>query len=183
ARLGKKDGSGAHASHRRSRTALVGGGGARLTIPPQALCVHTAAQRPRAVGRSCHSGPMTQTPPGPDSGATASPRPALAATAAQTTAENPWPLRQLSVKVGEYVARMSPLWVEGEIVQLNRRPGAGLSFMTLRDVDVDMSFSVPVREHVLRALPVEPVPGARVVVHAKPTFWTKRGSLQLEADD
>ena len=126
---------------------------------------------------------MTQTSPEPDAGGAAVPRPALAPTAAQTTAENPWPLRQLSVKVGEYVARMSPLWVEGEIVQLNRRPGAGLSFMTLRDVDVDMSFSVPVREHVLRALPVEPVAGARVVVHAKPTFWTKRGSLQLEADD
>lgn len=107
----------------------------------------------------------------------------LAPTAAQTTAENPWPLRQLSVKVGEYVARMSPLWVEGEIVQLNRRPGSGLSFMTLRDIEVDMSFSVPIREHVLRTLPVEPVPGARVVVHAKPTFWTRRGSLQLEADD
>jgi len=126
---------------------------------------------------------MTQTSPGPTEDGTSTPRPALATTAAQTTAENPWPLRQLSVKVGEYVARMSPLWVEGEIVQLNRRPGAGLSFMTLRDVDVDMSFSVPVREHVLRALPVEPVPGARVVIHAKPTFWSKRGSLQLEADD
>jgi len=113
----------------------------------------------------------------------AAPRPEPAATAAETTPENPWPLRQLSVKVGEYVSRMSPIWVEGQIVQLNRRPGAGLSFMTLRDVDVDMSFSVPVREHVLRSLPVEPVPGARVVVHAKPTFWTKRGSLQLEADD
>ncbi len=113
----------------------------------------------------------------------AAPRPAPAATAAETTPENPWPLRQLSVKVGEYVSRMSPIWVEGQIVQLNRRPGAGLSFMTLRDVDVDMSFSVPVRENVLRSLPVEPVPGARVVVHAKPTFWTKRGSLQLEADD
>ncbi len=107
----------------------------------------------------------------------------LAATAAQTTPENPWPLRQLSVKVGEYVARMSPLWVEGEMVQLNRRPGSGLAFMTLRDVDVDMSFSVPIREHVLRALTVELVPGARVVIHAKPTFWTKRGSLQLEADE
>ncbi|MGP9538897.1 exodeoxyribonuclease VII large subunit [Brachybacterium sp. AOP43-C2-M15] len=126
---------------------------------------------------------MTQTSPEPGADAAAAPRPAPAATAAQTTAENPWPLRQLSVKVAEYVARMSPLWVEGEIVQLNRRPGAGLSFMTLRDIDVDMSFSVPVREHVLRALPVEPVPGARVVVHAKPTFWSKRGSLQLEADD
>eukprot|EP01135_Chromosphaera_perkinsii_P008409 Nk52_evm1s1336 gene=Nk52_evmTU1s1336 len=113
----------------------------------------------------------------------AAPRPALAPTAAQTTPENPWPLRQLSVKVGEYVARMAPLWVEGQIVQFNRRPGSGMSFMTLRDVDVDMSFSVPVRETVLRGLATEPVPGARVVVHAKPTFWSKRGSLQLEADD
>ena len=86
------------------------------------------------------------------------------------------------MKVGEYIARMSPLWVEGEIVQLNRRPGSGMSFMTLRDIDVDMSFSVPIREHVLRTLPIEPVAGARVVVHAKPTFWTRRGSLQLEAD-
>ncbi|MGO2362235.1 MAG: exodeoxyribonuclease VII large subunit, partial [Brachybacterium tyrofermentans] len=126
---------------------------------------------------------MTETSSVQEAGDGDAPRPAPAATAAQTTAENPWPLRQLSVKVGEYVARMSPLWVEGEIVQLNRRPGAGLSFMTLRDIDVDMSFSVPIREHVLRALPIEPVAGARVVVHAKPTFWTKRGSLQLEADD
>ncbi len=107
----------------------------------------------------------------------------LAATAAQTTPDNPWPLRLLSVKVGEYVGRMSPIWVEGELVQLNRRPGSGLAFMTLRDVDVDMSFSVPVRENVLRALSIDLVPGARVVIHAKPTFWTKRGSLQLEADD
>ena len=107
----------------------------------------------------------------------------LAATAAATTPENPWPLRLLSVKVGEYVARMSPLWVEGELVQFNRRPGSGLAFMTLRDVDVDMSFSVPVREHVLRALTIDLVPGARVVIHAMPTFWTKRGSLQLEADE
>ncbi|MCT1429537.1 exodeoxyribonuclease VII large subunit [Brachybacterium muris] len=116
-------------------------------------------------------------------GTAAAARRTLAPTAAQTTAENPWPLRQLSVKVGEYIARMSPLWVEGEIVQLNRRPGSGMSFMTLRDIDVDMSFSVPIREHVLRTLPIEPVSGARVVVHAKPTFWTRRGSLQLEADD
>ncbi|WP_193103333.1 exodeoxyribonuclease VII large subunit [Brachybacterium sp. FME24] len=126
---------------------------------------------------------MSETTSAQDAGGAETPRPAPAPTAALTTAENPWPLRQLSVKVGEYVARMSPLWVEGEIVQLNRRPGAGLSFMTLRDIDVDMSFSVPIREHVLRSLPIEPVAGARVVVHAKPSFWTKRGTLQLEADD
>src|SRR5699024_218984 len=183
ARLGKKDGSGAHASHRRSGSTLVGGRWGKTHHPSTGRAHPQRPRRRSAVRCSCQSGPMTQTSPEPGTDGDAAPRPALAATAAQTTAENPWPLRQLSVKVGEYVARMSPLWVEGEIVQLNRRPGSGLSFMTLRDIDVDMSFSVPVREHVLRALPVEPVPGARVVIHAKPTFWTKRGTLQLEADD
>src|SRR5690606_14170762 len=191
--LGKEDGSGAHASHRRRPAPEAAGRGARVTNPPQGGDIHCRCLPVRAMsaGRG-RVDPMTQTTPDPGgagegaevTGAPAAgARPPLAATAAQTTAENPWPLRQLSVKVGEYVARMSPLWVEGEIVQLNRRPGAGLSFMTLRDIDVDMSFSVPIREHVLRSLPVEPVPGARVVVHAKPTFWSKRGSLQLEADD
>ncbi|MGY5766658.1 exodeoxyribonuclease VII large subunit [Brachybacterium sp. DNPG3] len=133
---------------------------------------------------------MSQTLPEPDripgsgpSGGEPAEARALAPTAAQTTAENPWPLRQLAVKVREYIERMSPIWVEGQIVQLNRRPGSGMAFMTLRDADVDMSFSVPVRERVLKGLPMEPVAGSRVVVHARPTFWTKRGSLQLEADD
>src|SRR5699024_12232733 len=63
------------------------------------------------------------------------------------------------------------------------RTGAGLSGVPRRNGDVDVSLSVPVRQCVLRGLAIDPVPGARVVVHAKPTFWTKRGSLQLEADD
>lgn len=108
-------------------------------------------------------------------------RPPLAATAAETTADNPWPLRKLSVNVRDYVARMSAIWVEGEVVQFNRRPGAGLAFLTLRDIEVDMSFSVPIREKVLRTMTVDLVPGARVVVNAKPVFWASRGSLQLEA--
>jgi exodeoxyribonuclease VII large subunit len=45
--------------------------------------------------------------------------------AADTTAEQPWPVRLLSMKIGEYVEKMSTLWVEGQVVQLNRRPGAG----------------------------------------------------------
>lgn len=154
-----------------------------MVIPTAGRDAHLSHRRATVVAMSDFS----TVPGGADGtaggGTAAAARRTLAPTAAQTTAENPWPLRQLSVKVGEYIARMSPLWVEGEIVQLNRRPGSGMSFMTLRDIDVDMSFSVPIREHVLRTLPIEPVSGARVVVHAKPTFWTRRGSLQLEADD
>lgn len=107
----------------------------------------------------------------------------LAATAAETTPENPWPVRLLSVNVRDYINRMSPLWVIGELVQVNMRRGAGLHFLTLRDTDTDASFTVPVRENVLQQSGMEPTQGATVVVRCKPTFWSKRGTLQLEASD
>ena len=112
---------------------------------------------------------------------------ALAPRANLTTADNPWPLRLLSSKIDEYVARMTHVWVEGQVVQLNRRPGAGMQFLTLRDTEADMSLNVAVYSRVVAAIetglgaPLEV--GARVVVHARPTFWAKRGSLQLQADD
>ena len=105
----------------------------------------------------------------------------LPPTARDTTASAPWPVRTLSMKISDYVDKMSPLWVEGQIVQLNRRPGLRTAFLTLRDTDVDMSLSVAIPTGALDAMPSPPQQGARVVVHAKPTFWTKRGTLQLEA--
>lgn len=105
----------------------------------------------------------------------------LPATARDTTAQSPWPVRTLSMKISDYVDKMSPLWVEGQIVQLNRRAGMSWAYLTLRDTDVDMSLSVSIPVPALDALAAPPEAGARVVVHAKPTFWTKRGSLQLEA--
>lgn len=119
--------------------------------------------------------------PGQPTGATP-PRAPLAAKAAETTAENPWPVRLLSAKISDYIDRMAPLWVEGQIVQLNRRPGAGMAFLTLRDTDSDMSLPVSVYAKVLDSVGAPLEEGAHVVVHAKPTFWTKRGSFQLQAD-
>ena len=101
--------------------------------------------------------------------------------ASDTTAEDPWPLRLLSLKISDYVDKMSVLWVEGQVVQVRRRPGQATAYLTLRDVDVDMSLNVTVRTTTLDAMPAPLAEGARVVVQAKPTFWTKRGSLQLDA--
>lgn len=101
--------------------------------------------------------------------------------AADTSAERPWPLRLLSMKITDYVDRMSPVWVEGQLIQLNRRPGTRSCFVTLRDPDVDMSMTVTVPVVVLDRMPISE--GSRVVVHAKATYWSKRGTLQLEARD
>ena len=90
-------------------------------------------------------------------------------------------MRLLSMKIADYVDKMSSLWVEGQVVQVSRRPGQSTAYLTLRDPDVDMSLNVTIRTTTLDALPVPLAEGARVVVQAKPTFWTKRGTLQLSA--
>ncbi|HZY00941.1 MAG TPA: exodeoxyribonuclease VII large subunit [Dermatophilaceae bacterium] len=109
-----------------------------------------------------------------------SPKP-LPERAADTTAEDPWPVRLLSLKIADYVDKMSALWVEGQVVQVSRRPGQSTAYLTLRDPDVDMSLNVTIRTTILDALSAPLAEGARVVVQAKPTFWTKRGTLQLSA--
>ena len=101
--------------------------------------------------------------------------------AADTTAEHPWPVRLLSLRIGEYVEKMSTLWVEGQVVQLTRRPGARTAYLTLRDPDVDMSLSVSIHVNALDAMPGPLSDGARVVLQAKPAFWSQRGSLVLDA--
>ncbi|GAA0294582.1 exodeoxyribonuclease VII large subunit [Kineococcus aurantiacus] len=107
--------------------------------------------------------------------------------AGETTAENPWPVRLLAAKMDAYIARMPWTWVEGQVVQVNDRPGASVVFVTLRDADTDMSLPVTITRRVLgrlrETLPDGLAHGTRVVVHAKPEFFAKRGSLSLAADD
>lgn len=108
---------------------------------------------------------------------------ALPPTAGQTSAEHPWPVRLLTMKISDYVAKMPQVWVEGQVVQATRRPGTTTAYLTLRDTDVDMSLPVSAHVRLLDALPGGLAEGARVVVRASPEFWTKRGVLQLQATD
>jgi exodeoxyribonuclease VII large subunit len=115
-------------------------------------------------------------------GATPAPRD-IPATAGETTAERPWPVRLLTAKLTDYLARAPALWVEGQVVQVVRRPGQATCYLTLRDTDVDMSFQVTLNARVLEGLAAPLVDGAHVVVHARPQLWPRRGSLSLAADD
>jgi exodeoxyribonuclease VII large subunit len=104
------------------------------------------------------------------------------ATAGETTPERPWPVRLLSARLNDYLAKAPSVWLEGQIVQVTRRPGQNWVYLTLRDPDVDMSFDATVSRRVLDALATPLADGARVVVHAKPSFYARRGSLSLALD-
>lgn len=104
----------------------------------------------------------------------------LPARALETTAERPWPVRVLSQKITAYIDRMPWVWVEGQVVQVNQR--GGTTYLTLRDTATDMSLPVSAPTRALAASEGVVADGSHVVIHAKPTFWPKRGSFQMTAD-
>ncbi|MEU8568233.1 exodeoxyribonuclease VII large subunit, partial [Streptomyces pathocidini] len=56
--------------------------------------------------------------------------------------EEPIPVGRVSRLIGGWIDRLGAVWVEGQITQLSRRPGAGVVFLTLRDPAHDISLSV-----------------------------------------
>jgi exodeoxyribonuclease VII large subunit len=97
----------------------------------------------------------------------------------QTTAEKPAPVRVIANAVSGWIDRLGPVWVEGQIAQLTRRPTA--VWLTLRDPLAEVSVSVSCRREIFDSLPVPPTEGARVVVLAKLDYYLPRGTLSLVA--
>ncbi|TDB77212.1 exodeoxyribonuclease VII large subunit [Micromonospora sp. KC721] len=103
--------------------------------------------------------------------------------APRSTPEEPWPVRVVSQKVGAWIARLGWVWVDGQVAQISRRPGASTVFLTLRDPSADLSLTVTTNRDVLDSGAPELREGARVVLHAKPEFYAARGTLSLRADE
>lgn len=100
-----------------------------------------------------------------------------------STAEQPWPVRVVSTKIMDWINRLGSIWVEGEITQLNARPGTRTAFIVLRDPSADMSLSITCSPTLLRDSPVPLSEGSRVVVFGKPTFYTGRGTISLRVTE
>jgi exodeoxyribonuclease VII large subunit len=101
----------------------------------------------------------------------------------RSTADEPWPVRVVSQKVGAWISRLGWVWVDGQVAQINRRPGASVVFLTLRDPSADLSLTVTTNRDVLDLGAPDLEEGARVVLHAKPEFYPARGTLSLRADE
>ncbi len=105
----------------------------------------------------------------------------LAGMAVNTSAEEPIPVGEVSRLIGGWIDRLGAVWVEGQITQLSRRPGAGVVFLTLRDPSYDISLTVTCFRAVFDRIADTVTEGARVVVHAKPEWYAPRGQLSLRA--
>lgn len=107
----------------------------------------------------------------------------LARMALQTSPEAPLPVGDVSRLIGGWIDRLGAVWVEGQITQLSRRPGAGVVFLTLRDPSHDISVSVTCFRQVFDRIADVVTEGARVVVLAKPEWYAPRGQLSLRATE
>jgi exodeoxyribonuclease VII large subunit len=100
-----------------------------------------------------------------------------------TSPEQPWPVRTVARKIADWIHRLGTVWVEGQLTQISARPGAGTSFLTLRDPSADISLTLTCSTALLRAMDPPLTDGSRVVVHGKPTYFVGRGTLSLRVDD
>jgi len=98
----------------------------------------------------------------------------------ESSSEEPLPVRVVSESIGEYIGRLGPVWVEGEVAEITRRPGSQMAFIRLKDTSVDMSLQVTCHRSILEA--IDPLPeNARIVAYAKVNWYAVRGTLSLMA--
>ena len=99
----------------------------------------------------------------------------------ESSSDSPASVKVVTEAIKEYVDRLGPIWIEGEISELNERSGV-MAFIRLRDPSADMSLSIMCHKSVIAA--AQPLPAnARVVLYAKPTWYTKNGSLTFSAQE
>lgn len=115
--------------------------------------------------------------PAPSAGAAST----VPATAAETSPDAPWPLHLLSEKLKAHIERAPAAWVEGQVIELNRR--ASMCYITLRDVDSEVSLSLSVYGTVMDRVSSPLERGSRVVARLRPDFWVKTGRLSMQTID
>ena len=98
-----------------------------------------------------------------------------------TTPESPAPVRTVSMLLGEWIGRLGAIWIDGQIAQISRRPGMRTAWITLRDVEADLSLSVVVDTSALDVVTPPVSEGQRVIVYGRPEFYSGRGQLQIRA--
>lgn len=101
--------------------------------------------------------------------------------ALETGPDSPVPVRTVSRMLGEWIGKLGAIWVEGEVAEYRERPRARMQFLVLRDTEADVSLSVVADSELVGRMDPPLAAGQRLIVWARPEFWSGRGSLQLRA--
>jgi exodeoxyribonuclease VII large subunit len=99
-----------------------------------------------------------------------------------STPERAWPVREIAVKLRDYIARLGRVWIEGQVVEVSRRSGSQV-YLTVRDIDADSSVSVVISSGLDRAMKPPLAAGQRVLLNVQCEFWMKQGRLMLRAGE
>ncbi len=99
------------------------------------------------------------------------------------SAENPYPVRAVAVRVAGWIDRLGTVWVEGQLAQITMRNDSRTVFMVLRDPAADMSLTVTCPRDLVLNAPVKLAEGTQVVVCGKPSFYTVRGTFSLRLSE
>ena len=76
--------------------------------------------------------------------------------------ESPLAVHSVSTMIGEYIGRLGTIWIEGQLAEVN--PRKGLTYLSLRDTDRDVSLSLYVASGVMDSLASTVEQGRRVLV-------------------
>jgi exodeoxyribonuclease VII large subunit len=98
-------------------------------------------------------------------------------TAPGSSAENPFPVRAVAIRVASWIEKLGIVWVEGQLTEIRSR--GATTYMVLRDPAADMSVRVTCSSELVRNAPVALSEGTQVVVCGKPQFDPRRGSFSL----
>jgi exodeoxyribonuclease VII large subunit len=99
------------------------------------------------------------------------------------SAENPFPVRAVAIRVAGWIDKLGTVWVEGQLAQITMRPDSKTVFMVLRDPAADMSLTVTCPRDLVAGAPVKLAEGTQVVVCGKPSFYTGRGTFSLRLSE
>jgi exodeoxyribonuclease VII large subunit len=101
--------------------------------------------------------------------------------ALESSPEHPQPLRVIARAVRGWVERLGAVWVEAQLIEINRRSGTRTIFLTLRDKLAEVSVSVTTSPTTLdSAGPL--TEGATVVARIRPTYFESSGRFIFSCD-
>lgn len=100
----------------------------------------------------------------------------------ESSPEEPQPLRVIAQAVKGWIERLGWVWVEGQLIEINRRSGSRTVFLTLRDKLADVSANVAISPATLDvAGPLRE--GSTVAARIRPSYWTPTGRFSFYCEE